>query len=137
MHESNKYAKRVSLSLPPELVVKFDAIIIKKAYLNRSKAVADVLRDWISRDEWVQGKGVKVCTISILYDHGMRGVSDRITEIQHRFGASIIASMHVHLSHDDCLEVITAKGSAREMQKIADSLASVRGVRHCKLAVVR
>jgi len=137
MNEGNKHAKRISLSLPPELIEKFDGLAREKAYLNRSKAVADVLRDWISRDEWVQGKGVKICTISILYDHGMRGVSDRITEVQHRFGASIIASMHVHMSHDDCLEVITAKGSAREMQKIADSLASVRGVKHCKLAVVR
>jgi CopG family nickel-responsive transcriptional regulator len=137
MQESNKYAKRVSLSLPPELIAKFDALARKKAYWNRSKAVADVLRDWISRDEWVKGKGVKVGTISILYDHGMSGVLDRITETQHKFGASIIASMHVHLSHDSCLEVIAAKGGAREIQKIADSLASVRGVKHCKLAVVR
>ena len=137
MPESNKHAKRVSLSLPPELIARFDVVSRKKAYWNRSKAVADVLRDWISRDEWVRGKGVKVGTISILYDHGMSGVPDRITEIQHRFGGSIIASMHVHLSHDDCLEVIAAKGGAREIQQITESLTSVRGVKHCKLAVVR
>jgi CopG family nickel-responsive transcriptional regulator len=137
MHESNKHATRVSLSLPHDLIAKFDAVSRKKAYWNRSKAVADVLRDWISRDDWVKGKGVKVGTVSILYDHSMRGVSDRITEVQHRFGANIIASMHVHLSHDDCLEVIAAKGNAREIQKISDSVASLRGVKHCKLAVVR
>jgi len=137
MHENNKHMKRVSLSLQPELIAKFDALTRKKAYWNRSKAVADVLRDWISRDEWVKGKGVKVGTISIVYNHSMHGVLDRITEIQHRFGVSIIASMHVHLSHDDCLEVIAAKGSARQIQKIANSIVSVRGVKSCKLAVVR
>jgi CopG family nickel-responsive transcriptional regulator len=137
MDKSNKHVKRISLSLPPELIAEFDALTRKKVYVNRSKAVADVLRDWISRDGWVKGKGVKVATISILYDHDMSGVPDRITEIQHKFGGSIIASMHVHLSHDDCLEVIAAKGGAREIQQITNSLASVRGVKHCKLAVVR
>jgi CopG family nickel-responsive transcriptional regulator len=137
MNENNKYVERISLSLPPQLLKEFDALARKKNYWNRSKAIADALREWISQTEWVEGRGVKVGTISVVYEHGRGGVVDRITEIQHRFGGSIIASMHVHLSHESCLEVIVVKGSPAKMQKISNSLASLRGVKHCKLTVVQ
>ena len=129
--------KRIAISLEHELLKKLESSMGRRVYWNRSKAVADILRDWFSREEWNAGKGKIVGTISIVYDHHEHGVLDRITEIQHRSGASIIATMHVHLSRNDCLEVIATKGSAKKIQKIVDSLASVRGVKSCKLAVVR
>ncbi len=129
--------KRIAISLERELLEKLESSMGRRVYWNRSKAVADMLRDWLSREEWNAGKGKIVGTISIVYDHHQRGVLDRVTEIQHQSGASIIATMHVHVSRDDCLEVIATKGSAKRIQKIADRLASVRGVKSCKLAVVR
>ncbi|MEM3555525.1 MAG: nickel-responsive transcriptional regulator NikR [Candidatus Micrarchaeia archaeon] len=137
MKENNKYVKRISLSLPSELAEEFDKFTRKRNYWNRSKAVADALREWISNAEWAEGREVKVSTVSVVYNHEMRGVIERITEIQHKFGSNIIASMHIHLSRDDCLEVITVKGNANRIQKIANSLSSIRGVKRCKLTVIQ
>ena len=128
---------RIAISLEPELLKKLEYSMGKRVYWNRSKAVADILRDWFSREEWVRGKGTRVGTISLVYNHHTRGVLDRITDIQHDSGANIISTMHVHLSHEECLEVIATKGSAKQIQGIADGLASVRGVKNCKLAVVK
>lgn len=128
--------ERIAISLEPEILKKLESSMGRRVYWNRSKAVADILRDWFSREEWVHGKGTRVGTISLVYAHHTHGVLDRITDIQHDSGASIISTMHVHLTHEECLEVIAAKGSAKQIQRIADCLSSVRGVKSCKLSVV-
>ncbi len=73
----------------------------------------------------------------MVYDHHTHRVLERITDIQHDSGASVISTLHVHLTHEECLEVIAAKGSAKQTQKIVDCLASVRGVKSCKLSVMK
>lgn len=128
--------ERIAISLEPDILKKLKASMGRRVYWNRSKAVADILRDWFSREEWVQGKGARVGTISLVYEHHAHGVLDRITDIQHDSGASIISTMHVHLTHEECLEVIVTKGSAKQIQRISDCLSSVRGVKNCKLSVV-
>jgi len=129
--------ERIAISLEPEILKKLEASMGRRVYWNRSKAVADILRDWFSREEWARGKGMRVGAISLVYNHHTHGVLDRITDIQHDSGATIISTMHVHLTHEECLEVIAAKGTAKQIQKIADCLASVRGVKSCKLSVVK
>jgi len=104
---------------------------------NRSKFVADVLRDWFSREEWISGKGTRVGAISLLYGHRARGVLERVTGIQHDSGTTIVSAMHVHLSRDECLEVIAVKEGAEQIRVVADKLAAVRGVKSCKLTVVK
>jgi CopG family nickel-responsive transcriptional regulator len=90
----------------------------KGVYQNRSKAVSDILRDASLREEIITGNGIHIGTISIVYNHHMRGVLDRITAIEHDAGATIIATMHVHLTHEDCLEVITTKGTVNKIKKL-------------------
>jgi CopG family nickel-responsive transcriptional regulator len=124
--------KRIAVSLPSELAEKFEKTIRKKAYSNRSKAVADVFRDYLSNLEW-QKRGNVVGTITIIYDHHTRGVTDKLTELQHDFWGTIKSSLHVHLDHDNCLEVIVALGNAKKIEKLANSLIATRGVRHGKL----
>lgn len=128
---------RIAISLEPDVIEKLESRMNAGIYHNRSKAISDILRDAFLKEETVSGNGVRVGTISIVYNHHTRGVLDRITDIQHRFGASVISTMHVHLSHDDCLEVITTKGKANIIQKIAESISSVRGVKNCKLSIVK
>jgi CopG family nickel-responsive transcriptional regulator len=125
--------KRMAVSLPAELAREFEEAIRKKAYSNRSKAVADVFRDYLSSLEWQSGKGTVVGTITILYDHHTRGVTDALTELQHDFGGMILSSLHVHLDHDNCLEVIVAKGKGKKIEALANSLISARGVKGGKL----
>ena len=125
--------RRMAVSLPTELADKFDMAIRKKAYSNRSKAVADVFRDYLLNLEW-QKSGNAVGAITILYDHHTRGVTDKLTELQHDFGGLILSSLHVHLDHDNCLEVIVARGNTKKIEKLANSLISTRGVRQGRLA---
>jgi len=127
---------RIAISLDPELRKKLEARMSEGVYHNRSKAISDILRESFLKDEVMAGKGIRIGTISIVYNHHMRGVLDRITGIQHRYDAVVIAAMHVHLSHDTCLEVITTRGDAGEIQKIAGAISSVRGVTNCRLSFV-
>ncbi|MCX6801980.1 MAG: nickel-responsive transcriptional regulator NikR [Candidatus Diapherotrites archaeon] len=125
--------KRMAVSLPAELAGEFEKAIARKAYSNRSKAVADVFREYLSKIEW-QKDGNAVGAITILYDHHKRGVTDRLTELQHDYGSLILSSLHVHLDHNNCLEVIVAKGNAKQIESLANSLISASGVKQGKLA---
>ncbi len=129
--------ERVAISLEPELLQKLSRSMGRRSHWNRSKAIADVLREWLSNEEWMTGKGERVGTISLVYDHHAHGVLDRITDIQHDSGAGIISTMHVHISHSECLETIAVRGRAETIQKIADSISSVRGVKGCKLSIMK
>jgi|SRR5271157_5937460 len=128
---------RIAISLDPDIMEKLESRMSEGIYHNRSKAISDILRDAFLKEETIAGSGIRVGTISIVYNHHTRGVLDRITDIQHQFGASVIATVHVHLSHDNCLEVITTKGKTNKIQKIAESISSVRGVTSCKLSIVK
>ncbi|MFA6489143.1 MAG: nickel-responsive transcriptional regulator NikR [Candidatus Micrarchaeia archaeon] len=129
--------ERVAISLEPELLQKLESSMGRRSHWNRSKAIADVLRDWLSNEEWAGGKGERVGTISLVYNHHAHGVLDRITDIQHDSGASIISTMHVHISHEECLETIAVKGKAKTIQEIADNISSVRGVKCCRLSIMK
>jgi CopG family nickel-responsive transcriptional regulator len=128
---------RVAISLERELLGKIEKRMGERVYRNRSKFISDIIRDWLLKEGEAGGPGTRVGTICVVYDHHTRGVLDRITGIQHGFGTNVIATMHVHISHDECLEVITARGRAKRLQKIADAIASVRGVSTCRLSIVR
>lgn len=128
---------RIAISLEPELLKKLEASMGRRAYWNRSKAIADILRDWLSKEELTKGKGIRAGTVSVVYDHHTSKVLERITDIQHDSGASVISTMHIHLTREECLEVIAVKGNARQIQKIVNHLASVRGVKSCKLSIMK
>jgi len=128
--------ERIAISLEPQLLKKLEKSMGKRVCLNRSKAIADILQDWLSQQEWAAGKGKKVGAISLLYEHQRRGILERITQVQHDSGANILSSMHIHLNREECLEIVAVRGSPAQLQKIACSLASVRGVKSCKLSIV-
>ena len=125
--------KRMAVSLPSGLLDEFDSAIRRKAYDNRSKAVADVLRGYLSELEIAGGKGKAVGTITLVYDHHTRGTVEKLTNVQHAFGGLIASNVHVHINHRMCLEVIVVKGNVRRIEMLADSLISTRGVTYGKL----
>lgn len=128
---------RIAISLEPELLEKVEARMSDGRARNRSKAISDILRDWFLKEEVEAGHGARVGTISLVYNHHANGVLDKITEIQHEYGANVISSMHVHLSHEDCLEVITVKGDAGKIRKIARAIGFVRGVSNCRFSIIK
>jgi CopG family nickel-responsive transcriptional regulator len=117
------------------LLKKFDELISEKNYKNRSEAIRDVIRENLVGEEWKDEKGVKVGTVTLIYNHHKRGISEKLNEIQHHMHEYIISSMHIHLDEENCLEVIVVKGNARKIIDIVNKLISLKGVKHGKFVM--
>jgi CopG family nickel-responsive transcriptional regulator len=104
-------------------------------YANRSEAFRDLIRDKLVTEDWKTGSSECVGVVSIVYDHHKREISDRLIDLQHEFGDSIISSTHIHLDRDNCLEVVIARDNALVVKEIADRLIGSKGVKHGKLAM--
>lgn len=124
---------RFGISLDPRLLQQFDALIAAKGYVNRSEAIRDLIRGSLVEAQWSRDEVELVGTVTLVYDHHTRDLSDKLTEHQHSHHAAIISSLHVHLDAHNCLEVVVLKGQARVVQRIADELIGTKGVKHGKL----
>ncbi|MDI6691625.1 MAG: nickel-responsive transcriptional regulator NikR [Candidatus Bathyarchaeota archaeon] len=128
---------RVGVTFPPDLLKDFDEIINKMGYENRSKAVQDAVRLFVSERKWLQEeKGVQAGVLMMLYDHEVKGLESALTDIQHDYSNIISSTMHIHLNERDCLEAIAVKGNAADIRKLSDELASKRGVKILKTMLV-
>lgn len=123
---------RFGISLDKQLLKQFDAFINKKKYNNRSEAIRDLIREKLILHEIQKGRDI-VGVISIVYDHHLRELVNKIISIQHRFPHLVKASQHIHMDHHNCLEVIIAEGKAEKVQELASSLKVLKGVKHCVL----
>ncbi len=127
--------KRFGISIDEELLKRFDKEIVEKGYSNRSEAIRDLIRSQLVELEWEDESEEVAGTITLVYNHHTRGLSDLLTELQHSFHELILSTMHVHLDHHNCLEILVIKGRAGEAKEVADRLLSVKGVLHGKLTV--
>lgn len=126
---------RFGVSIPGDLIEKFDRLIGKRGYANRSEALRDLIRDALVQEEAASPSGRVVGALTLVYSHETRELSDRLTELQHRDHGAVISALHVHLDAHNCLEVVILKGGAARVKKIADGLISMRGVKHGKLTL--
>lgn len=126
--------KRFSISLDDNLLDIFDQHIADKAYNNRSEAIRDLIRNTFVEKEWQEDKDV-MGVISLVYDHHHPQLQNRVTELQHDFHHQIVSTTHVHMDHDNCLEVIIVKGKAKNVMDLADRLRALKGVRNSNLAM--
>jgi CopG family nickel-responsive transcriptional regulator len=128
---------RVGVTFPPDLLKDFDEIIGKMGYENRSKAVQDAVRMFVSERKWLQEeKGMQAGVLMMLYDHEVKDLESTLTDIQHDYSHIISSTMHIHLSERDCLEAIAVKGDTSEIRKLSDELAAKRGVKILKTMLV-
>jgi CopG family nickel-responsive transcriptional regulator len=126
---------RFGVSLDSGLLADFDKHLRAKTYATRSKAIEDLIRETLVKQEWEHGSGDVAGAITIVYDHHKRALVNNLLDIQHDFHDIIISTQHVHLTHDNCLEVIVVKGKPAEVQKLANELKSEKGVKHCSLTI--
>lgn len=126
---------RIGVAIDEDLLVAFDALIARRGYGSRSEAFRDLIRDALVQDRWASGSGTVVGTITLVYDHHVRLLNERLTSVQHDFHGSMLSTLHVHLDHDHCLEVIVVRGAAERVRQIADALISMKGVKHGRLTV--
>jgi CopG family nickel-responsive transcriptional regulator len=124
---------RFGVSIDERLLDKFDALIDEKGYSNRSEAIRDLIRNALVEEEWGRGNQNTVGTVSLVYDHHTRDLSDKLTEHQHSHHNEIISALHVHLDAHHCLEVVVIKGKAKKIKKLAEELIGTKGVKHGKL----
>ena len=125
---------RFGISLPGDLLNKFDILIKEKNYTNRSKALGDLIRQELIKREWQKGKEI-AGAITLIYDHHKRELLTKITDVQHNFQKVIISTQHIHMDHNNCLEIIAIKGNSKEAQRLLDNLKSIKGVKHATLSM--
>lgn len=126
---------RFGISMDENLLARFDRYIGQKGYANRSEAIRDLVRDKLVQNEWRDSDKETVGTITLVFDHHQRDLTEKLTRHQHEEHEVVISSMHVHLDHHNCLEVLAVKGKPSAIRKIADTLISTKGVKHGKLVM--
>ncbi|PIP20059.1 MAG: nickel-responsive transcriptional regulator NikR [Candidatus Omnitrophica bacterium CG23_combo_of_CG06-09_8_20_14_all_40_11] len=125
---------RFGISLEQDLSRKFDAHLKRKAYASRSEAIRDLIRQDLVQKEWQEG-GEVIGAVTLIYDHHKRELVNKLMDIQHDFGKIIISAQHIHLDHHNCLEIVAVKGNPQEVQKLADTLRAIKGVKHGTLSM--
>ena len=123
---------RFGVSLDGKLLSQFDSLNRGKNYTNRSEAVRDLIRQELIRKEW-EGGGDVAGAITLIYDHHRKDVLGKVIDVQHDDQDLIISTQHIHLDHNNCLEIIAVQGRARDVIKLAATLKSIKGVRHSSL----
>ena len=126
---------RFGVSINKDLLEKFDRLVVQKGYSNRSEAIRDLIRNQLVELEWQDEDQDVAGTITLVYDHHVRGLSSQLLEVQHGYHDLIVSTMHLHLDHYNCLEVLAVKGLVREIRQAAQELISVRGVKHGRLTI--
>ncbi len=126
---------RFGVSINEELLEQFDQLIVQKGCQNRSEAIRDLIRNQLVELEWGNDEEEVAGTITLIYNHHVRGLSDLLLELQHNYFQMILSTMHLHLDHHNCLEVLAVKGTSGQVRQFAERLISVKGVKHGKLTI--
>ena len=124
---------RFGISIDARLLDRFDQMIGDKGYVNRSEAIRDLIRGALVDEEWARDDQEIVGTVTLVYNHHTRDLSDKLTEHQHAHHDEIVSALHVHLDAHHCLEVVVVRGKARQVKRLADELIGTKGVKHGKL----
>jgi CopG family nickel-responsive transcriptional regulator len=126
--------ERVSFSIEKPLMARLEKLVRDSRYTNRSEFIRDLIRAKLVEGEWERDEEA-IGTVTLLYDHHVRGLSDRLTHLQHHHHSNVLAAMHVHLTHDLCAEVIMIRGRAHLIREMANAMGREKGVLHASLSL--
>ena len=127
---------RFSVSLDPQLLQEFDEMIEKIGY-SRSTAIVTAMRNFIVDRLWEGEAGEVVGAITLMYDHHRSGVTEELTDIQHDYHHEITTTTHVHLDHDNCLEIVAVRGQTPRIRELAEKLTANRWVKQSKISILK
>jgi len=129
---------RIGVSLPENLLEKFDEIITKRGYSSRSEGIRDAIRSYIRYYDWMsEVEGERIGILSMTYDHSQRGLVTSLLDLEHEFTAITRSAVHVHISHDECMEVLLLQGDGKDVRAIAEQVMALKGVKNVKLTTIR
>jgi len=126
---------RFGVSIEPDLLKKFDKIIKKKGYANRSEAIRDIIRKNLITERTEDPNTEAIGTLTMIYDHHAGNLTNRLLDLQHHHHKEILTTTHIHVDHDTCLEVLVLKGKTGNIQKLADNIKSLKGIKHGELVI--
>jgi len=126
---------RFGVSIEPDLLKKFDKAIKKKGYENRSEAIRDIIRENLIAEKTEDPNSEVIGTLTMIYDHHAGNLTNRLLDLQHHHHKEILTTTHIHVDHDNCLEVLVLKGKTRNIQKLADNIKSLKGIKHGELVI--
>jgi CopG family transcriptional regulator, nickel-responsive regulator len=126
---------RFGVSIQTRLLEQFDQLIAQKGYVNRSEAIRDLMRGQLVDVAAEREEREMVGTVTFVYNHHVRQLTDILTEFQHQHYGAVIAGLHIHLDPENCLEVLVVRGRSGEIRRIADKLIGTKGVKHGKLTL--
>lgn len=129
--------ERFTISLDDHLSEQFDKFMHLRGYLNRSEAIRDLIRERLETDRLEKNtKGYCIATLGYIYNHHERDLAGHVTSVHHLHHDLTLSTMHVHMDHDNCLEVVFIRGMVQDVRRFADKVMATRGVRHGKLHIV-
>jgi CopG family nickel-responsive transcriptional regulator len=126
---------RITITIEKSLLERLDAVIAESGGGNRSEAIRDLVRDRLLEHDATVGQGQAVGTVTLVYDHRRRHLAEQLIDAGHQHHHEILASMHLHLDHDHCLEVVALSGKRGVLRKVADAMIGMKGVLHGKLVL--
>ncbi|HDM67253.1 MAG TPA: nickel-responsive transcriptional regulator NikR, partial [Thermoplasmatales archaeon] len=127
---------RFSISIEPDLLEKFDALIRKSGYTNRSEAIRDIIRKSLISEESTSPDSQVIGSLTILYNHHTSDLTKKLLTLQHSHPGEILSTLHIHIDHDNCLEVIILRGRREDVDKISGEIKALKGVKYGELAIV-
>ena len=128
---------RFSVSLEADLLESFNKYVKDGSFATRSEAIRQLLRQTLTREAFEGDDQPVTATLTLVYDHHRTHLSERLLELQHRHNDMVVSTMHVHLDHDSCLEVIVLRGRAGALQQIASELRGLKGIHKGQLVLAR
>ena len=128
---------RFGVSIEPDLLKNFDKMIKKEGYPNRSEAIRDLIRKYLIIEEGKDPEAKIIGTLTIIYDHHTGTLTNRLLDLQHDHHNEILSTTHIHVDHHNCLEVLVLKGKTGNIQKLADNIKALKGIKHGELVITK
>jgi CopG family nickel-responsive transcriptional regulator len=126
---------RFGVSIDPILLRNYDQLIKTEGYSNRSEAIRDLIRNTIVKNKITNPQQEAIGSLTIIYDHHSSNLTTRLLEIQHHHHTDILATTHIHIDHYNCLEILVLKGKVGSIQKLADTIKSLKGIKHGDMVI--
>ena len=136
MKEKAGDLERIGISLDKKLLSQFDELIGRQGYPNRSEAVRDLIRSRLCEQELEDPQAQAIAGVFLVYDHHLMGLSQKMIDLQHNHLLETVSSLHVHLDHRNCLEIIVLKGKVKDIARVSDNLTSLKGVKLSRVNVL-
>ena len=128
---------RFGVSIEPDLISKFDKLIKKEGYTNRSEAIRDMIRKNLIAEKNKDPDAKVIGTLTIIYDHHTGTLTNKLLDLQHEHHNEILATTHIHIDHHNCLEVLVLKGKTGRIQKLADNIKALKEIKHGELVITK